>query len=175
MESSLPEGLVVRPLRPGDAEAFHALQNGPAVLRGHAYAPYRTLDQTRQQLEKLAPSAVYIGAWVGEALVGQVGLHPQTTRRSHVGQVGISVGDGWQRRGIGRHLMAQVLDLADNWLGLRRLELYVFADNDAAIALYRRCGFEIEARLRGQVLREGRLVDSFLMGRLREPLPLATE
>jgi len=175
MESSLPEGLVVRPLRPGDAEAFHALQNGPAVMRGHAYAPYRTLDETRQQLEKLVPSTVYIGAWIGETLIGQVGLDPQKTRRSHVGQIGISVRDGWQRRGIGRHLLAQVLDLADNWLGLRRLELHVFADNEAAIALYRQCGFEVEARFRGSVLREGVLVDSFLMGRLREPLPLATE
>jgi L-phenylalanine/L-methionine N-acetyltransferase len=175
MESSLPEGLVVRPVRPGDAEAFYALQQGPSVMRGHVALPYRTVSETRQQLEKLAMPAVGIGAWVGETMVGEVELHPQRARRSHVGQIAISVHEGWQGRGIGRHLMAQLLDLADNWLGLRRLELHVFTDNAAAIALYRKCGFEIEARFRGSVLREGVLVDSFMMGRLREPLPLATE
>ncbi|WP_027797805.1 GNAT family N-acetyltransferase [Paraburkholderia acidipaludis] len=175
MQSRIPEGLVVRALRPGDAEAFHTLQSGPSVLRGHAHAPYGSLEATREWLEKLVPPAVLIGAWVGETLVGSVGLSPQKTRRSHVGQIGISVHDDWRRRGIGAHLMTQVLDLADNWLGLRRLELHVFTDNAAAIALYRQCGFEIEACLRGSVLREGVLIDSFLMGRLRDPLPFATE
>jgi L-phenylalanine/L-methionine N-acetyltransferase len=175
MQSRIPEGLVVRAMRPGDAEAFHALQQGPSVLRGHTHAPYATLAETREWLEKLAAPAVSIGAWVGETLVGQVELHPQKIRRSHVGQIAIRVHDAWQRRGIGRHLMGQVLDLADNWLGLRRLELHVFTDNAAAIALYRQCGFEVEARFRGSVLREGIFIDSFLMARLVAPLPFATE
>jgi L-phenylalanine/L-methionine N-acetyltransferase len=175
MQSRIPEGLVVRALRPGDADAFHVLQNGPSVLRGHTHVPYGSLEATRKWLEKLAPPSLLIGAWMGETLVGSIGLSPQKMRRSHVGQIGISVHDAWQRRGIGRHLMMQALDLADNWLGLRRLELRVFTDNEAAIALYRQCGFEIEARFRGSVLREGVLIDSFLMGRLRDPLPFATE
>ncbi|WP_322012528.1 GNAT family N-acetyltransferase [Paraburkholderia sp. J12] len=175
MQSRIPEGLVVRAMRPGDAEAFHALQQGPSVLRGHVHTPYRTLAETRQSLEKLAAPAVSIGAWAGETLVGQVGLYPQKMRRSHVGQIAISVHDAWQRRGIGKRLMTEVLDLADNWLGLRRLELHVFTDNEAAIALYRQCGFEVEAHFRGSVLREGVLVDSFVMARLIAPLPFATE
>lgn len=175
MQSRLPEGLVVRTLRPGDADAFHALQQGPSVMRGHVYTPYRSVEETRRWLDKLASPTLAIGAWVGEAMVGEAELHPQKLRRAHVGQIAISVHENWQRRGIGRHLMAQLTDFADNWLGLRRLELHVFTDNDAAVALYRQCGFEVEARFRGSVLREGKLVDSFLMARLRDPLPLAPE
>lgn len=175
MQSRLPEGLVVRALRPGDAEVFHALQHGPSVVRGNPHAPYRSVERTRDWIGKLASPTLAIGAWVGEAVVGEAELHPMKLRRSHVGMVGISVHDAWQRRGIGRHLMTQVLDYADNWLGLRRLELMVFTDNEAALGLYRKCGFEIEARFRGDVLREGVLVDSFLMARLREPLPLVPE
>lgn len=41
--------------------------------------------------------------------------------------------------------METALDLADNWLGLSRVELTVFTDNATAIALYEKFGFEIEA------------------------------
>jgi L-phenylalanine/L-methionine N-acetyltransferase len=175
MQSRLPEGLVVRALRPGDAEALHALNQGPTVVWGNAQGPYSSLAQTREWIASAVSPALMIGAWVGETMVGQADLHPQKLRRAHVGEIGISVRDGWQGRGIGAHLMGQILDHADNWLGLRRLELRVFAGNERAIALYRQCGFEVEARLRGAVLRAGVLIDAFLMARLRDPLPLAPE
>jgi putative acetyltransferase len=56
----------------------------------------------------------------------------------------MGVRDDWQGKGVGSALMRAALDLADNWLGLRRLELNVHADNERAIALYRKFGFEIE-------------------------------
>jgi putative acetyltransferase len=43
-------------------------------------------------------------------------------------------------------MMRAVIDLADKWLNLARIELTVFTDNEPAIALYRKFGFEIEAR-----------------------------
>jgi L-phenylalanine/L-methionine N-acetyltransferase len=175
MQSRLPEGFVVRALRPGDAEAVHALRHGSAVQRGHGRAPYQPVERTREQIGSVVSPALAIGAWVGESMVGEAELHPQKLRRAHVGELGISVHDGWQRHGIGAHLMGQLLDFADNWLGLRRLELHVFTDNEGAIALYRKCGFEVEARKRGMVLREGVLIDAFLMARLRDALPFAPE
>jgi putative acetyltransferase len=63
--------------------------------------------------------------------------------------------------------MHAIIDLADNWLNLTRLELEVYADNEAAIHLYERFGFEIEGTLRQHAFREGRYVDSKMMGRLR--------
>lgn len=175
MQSSLPEGLVVRALRPGDAEALHALRLSPAIVRGNAGGPYSSVAQTREWIASVVSPALVIGAWVGETIVGEAELHPQKLRRAHVCAIGISVRDDWQRRGVGTFLMGQILEFADNWLGLRRLELHVYTDNAAAIALCQKCGFEIEARLRGAVLREGVLADFFLMARLRDPLPLAPE
>ena len=35
----------------------------------------------------------------------------------------------WQGMGVGTALMRAALDLADNWLGLRRVELTIYADN----------------------------------------------
>ncbi len=58
----------------------------------------------------------------------------------------MSVHDDFQNRGVGSALMAAMIELADNWLGLRRIELEVYADNAAAIHLYEKFGFVIEGR-----------------------------
>lgn len=81
----------------------------------------------------------------------------------------MGVHDAHTGRGIGRRLLDAVLDYADNWLGLIRLELSVNVDNAPALRLYERAGFEIEGRERQSILRDGVLVDAFTMSRLRPP------
>ncbi|MEQ5839104.1 GNAT family N-acetyltransferase [Paraburkholderia acidicola] len=171
--TQLPEGLTLRALRPADAEQLHALLELPASMHGNPFKPYGTLAGRREYIEKLDASQIAIAATIGDTLVGEAGLTPNKGRRAHSGSISIGVHDAWHRRGIGRALMTELLDLADNWLGLRRVELRVFADNHAAIALYREFGFEIEARRRGAVLRDGVLIDDYFMARLREPAPFA--
>ncbi len=61
----------------------------------------------------------------------------------------------------------RAIDIADNWLNYHRLRLEVYTDNAAAIALYRKFGFEIEGTLREDAFRDGRYVDAYTMGRLR--------
>ena len=64
-------------------------------------------------------------------------------------------------------MMEAVIEMADNWLSLSRLELNVYTDNDAAIHLYEKQGFEIEGTLRNYAFRDGRYVDSYAMARIR--------
>lgn len=71
------------------------------------------------------------------------------------------------RRGGGTALMAAMIDLADNWLGLHRIELTVNADNAAAIHLYEKVGFTVEGRFRDYLFRAGQYVDALAMARLR--------
>lgn len=77
----------------------------------------------------------------------------------------MAVRDDWQRRGVGTALLSAAVDLADNWIGYARLELTVYADNAAAVALYRKFGFEVEGTARRYALRDGRFVDAFMMAR----------
>ncbi|MCW5559795.1 MAG: GNAT family N-acetyltransferase, partial [Verrucomicrobiae bacterium] len=102
-------------------------------------------------------------------VVGVVGLHLNTARprRAHAAELGMTVRDDWQRRGVGHALLAAALDMADRWLPLRRVQLTVFVDNAAAIHLYRKHGFETEGTLREFALRDGQYVDALLMARLR--------
>jgi len=70
-----------------------------------------------------------------------------------------------QRQGLARACMADWQDIARN-NGAGRAFLEVAADNLAATALYRACGFEISGSRRGYYRREGTIaVDALMMSR----------
>ena len=48
-----------------------------------------------------------------------------------------------------------------------RVELTVYADNDAAIGLYKKFGFSVEGLSPSYAMRDGELVDTLHMGRIR--------
>jgi putative acetyltransferase len=108
-------------------------------------------------------------AEIDGTVVGNLGLHSmaKSPRRRHAGYVGMSVHDAWHRHGVGTALMSAAIDLADNWLQYTRLELTVYVDNPGALALYRKCGFEIEGTLRQYAFRDGKYVDAYTMARLK--------
>lgn len=56
----------------------------------------------------------------------------------------MGVHDDHQGKGIGTALLRELIDAADNWLGLRRIELTVYTDNVRAVHLYQKFGFETE-------------------------------
>lgn len=91
----------------------------------------------------------------------------ENPRRSHVATFGISVAADVQGRGVGHALMREMVNLCDNWLRIERIELTVFADNPAALALYKKFGFEIEGTGRNFALRNGDYVDAYYMARLK--------
>jgi len=99
----------------------------------------------------------------GGQLVGVI--HVEATRHGF-GEIGMLVRQGWRGRGIGSALLAAAEELARE-LGLHKLSLEVFAHNDAAIALYRKCGFIEEGRKVRQYRRvSGEQWDTIVMGRL---------
>jgi putative acetyltransferase len=67
---------------------------------------------------------------------------------------------------VGDARMSGLLEYADRWAGLLRIELTVWADNARAIRLYEKYGFALEGRLRAYGFRDGRYVDALGMARL---------
>ncbi len=168
-----PDGLVIRAREPSDFAEIAALMALPRVRWGTLRLPFTSADATCKWLEKAPEGHIAIVAILDGRLVGLAGLHPDKGRRSHVASIGLSVHDDFHARGIGSALVAALVDTADNWLNLRRLDLVVYVDNAPAIGLYEKFGFVIEGRRRGDVFRDGAFVDSFIMARLRgfEPQP----
>jgi putative acetyltransferase len=164
----------VRPLEPADIPDVHAVFQCPRVLRFTTGIP-SPLAETERRLSP-SPGTHHQVAVVDQRVVGVVGLHGNhTPRRRHLAQLGISVHDEHQGRGIGGALLASILALADQYLGLVRVELTVDVDNPRAIALYERHGFVHEGRLRASLMRDAVYVDSLQMARVREPPRLSLE
>lgn len=140
-----------------------------AVYSGTLQLPYPSRDYWRKRLSENTDSSYYLVGIIEDRIIGMVSVDtfPNRPRRRHAGEIGISVHAEWQGKGVGKELMRAIVDLADNWLNLTRLELEVYADNEAAIRLYERFGFEVEGRLRQHALRDGQFVDSIMMGRIR--------
>jgi putative acetyltransferase len=163
------EGLHIRRAEPEDYSSIYEMFSCPKVFAGTLQLPYPSREEWRRRLAEPAEGHYNLVAVVSDRVVGLLGLDtfPNKPRRRHVGTFGISVHDDWQGKGVGAALMKACLDLADNWLNLERLELEVYADNEAAIGLYERFGFEHEGTLRKHALRDGQYVDSKMMARLR--------
>lgn len=161
-------GLTIRAREPADWQEVAALMDLPKVRFGTLRLPFTSKEQWRKMMEAPPDGMTGIVAVLDGRIVGNAGVIQQKGRRSHVGDIGMSVHDDFCGRGIGSALMAALIDAADNWLNLRRLELAVYVDNEPAIRLYRKFGFEIEGTRRADAFRDGRFVNSFAMARLRD-------
>ncbi len=174
--------LTLRRATVDDAAAYARILGDPAVYPNLMQVPYTNEDIWRSRLaERTAPGKndlMLVAERVvhGQAeVVGSAGLHPSSDlpRLRHVAVIGISVAAEAQRQGVGKALMQAMCDYADRWMQVLRIELAVYSDNEAAIALYRKFGFEIESTQRGYALRDGAYVDSLTMARLHPNPPAA--
>jgi L-phenylalanine/L-methionine N-acetyltransferase len=160
--------LVIRQAEPSDAEALWRCFTAPKVVRGTLQLPYRSLESVREFLTKSSEGNYQLVAEVDGEVVGSIGLIANTRPRiNHIGSLGMMVRDDWQGKGIGSRMMQAAVELADQWLNLVRLELTVYVDNEPAIALYRKFGFEIEGTHRKSTFRDGEFVDTYTMARVK--------
>jgi len=160
--------ITIRTADPSDAEAILKCYTAPLAARNTLQIPYRSLESVREQLTKSGEGDHLMVAEIEGEVVGVIGLHTSSRPRvNHKAEVGMMVRDDWKGKGVGAALMQAVIELADKWLNLTRIELTVFTDNESAIALYRKFGFEIEGTLRKYAFRDGEFVDAFAMARIR--------
>ena len=160
--------IVVRRAEPADAEAIHATFLGPRAIGGTLQLPYPSVEAWRKRLAEVPADDYLLVATVAGEVIGNLGLHAtsKSPRRRHVGHLGMAVRDDRQGRGVGTALLRAAIELADGWLNYQRLELTVYADNLAALHLYRKFGFTIEGTCRAYAFRDGKYVDAYAMARL---------
>ncbi|OHX19304.1 GNAT family N-acetyltransferase [Chromobacterium sphagni] len=127
----------IRHLAPSDAGAVHEMMSDAATFGTMLGLPYPSLHERKERMLAQDGAAQQLVALSGDVgLVGTATLIPaERERLLSTAELGIGVHRDWQGRGVGSALLAALLDLADHWVGIRRVELTVFADNRRAYAL----------------------------------------
>lgn len=164
----------IRSGRPGDARALVRLLDAiaaepvPTLLMVPGQITAREWRH-RIGLAGTSDTSLFLCAWIGSRLVGNLGLvsdaHPAS---AHVRVLGMSVARDCRGLGIGGAL----LEAAVAWAaahGAEKVVLSVFAHNAPALAVYERHGFVREGLRRRQFVRAGEYHDEVLMARFPRP------
>ena len=161
--------MIIRPVRPEDAKDIQALRVMKGVRETILALASERVTSAAAYIDGLTANDHVMVAEADGRVVGCAGLHiPMMPRQRHTAALGIMVHAEHQGKGIGKALMKALLDLADNWLLLKRVELTVYTDNERAVSLYKKMGFVVEGTKKYAAVKDGVHSDEYLMARYRD-------
>lgn len=160
----------ILPVNEEHIETFHAALDRVARERKYlAMLEAPPLEKFRDFVlnnirNKVFPQVVAVadGKVVGWCDVMMVSDRPV---HAHAGFVTIGIVEEWRGRGVGAALLKNAIAAAKA-RGLTRLELIVREENTAAVALYKKMGFEIEGLKRNANRVDGVYENAYVMGLL---------
>ena len=114
------------------------------------------------------PNMLYLGAFAKDALAGQLffkKMVPGHPWKDHLGYFGMGI----RKEYWGLRLGSYLLNAADKFalkIGVKRIEAYVRTDNERALALYRKNGYEIDGTRKNSSFVDGKFYDEFYIAKL---------
>ena len=161
------DGITIRHSSDVDIDHIRQIYAEPSNILATLQLPFPSLELWQERLASMPEGSFSLVACRGEEVLGQLGLEMRNNpRRRHAATLGMAVRSSARRQGVGSTLLLAAIDLAERWLAIRRIELEVYTDNEAAVALYKKFGFAAEGTLRQYAFRDGALADIYVMARL---------
>ncbi|TXR52126.1 GNAT family N-acetyltransferase [Reinekea thalattae] len=159
--------IIVRRAEANDARAIKEVYEGKAAYGNTLQLPKPSYELWQQRFSNVPENVYAYVALIEDEVVGNLGFHVQTNpRRRHVATFGMGVKDNFTGQGVGSALLATAIDLADNWLNIKRIEITAFVDNTSAISLYKKFGFVIEGEAPAYAFRNGEFASVYHMARV---------
>ncbi len=168
------EGLRLRAWRRGDEPALVKYANNRKIWRNLSDRfphPYRPRDarwwvdlQDRPDFHEIA-FAIEHG---GEA-VGGIGLSPRDDLQVKVGEIGYWVGEPFWGQGLATAAVVLLTRWAFAELDLVRIYATVLDWNPGSARVLEKAGYELEARLKKNIFKDGEIIDSLLYASVRGP------
>lgn len=160
--------IVIRPTQLSDAAALAELYSQPKAQSETLQLPLASEALWQKRLADIPEHIYSFVAEVDAQVVGNIGFeHLRSPRLIHCGTFGLGVHDSYHGLGIASKLIETVIDLADNWLQIKRIQIDVNSDNQVAIACYKKFGFEIEGEAKCSVFRNGEYISTYYMARIK--------
>ena len=108
---------------------------------------------------------VFLAAEYGSTIIGTTAIELNQGRKSHIGELGITIRKNYRGIGIGKHLTREILKLSKKELKPKPkiIRLSVYSTNKPAISLYKKYGFKRAATIPSQIKYKGRLIDEVIM------------
>lgn len=158
------EKIIIRPVKITDAPEIHNIRIMPEVYENTMSLPSETLGNIEEFLRTNKDPVLV--AEVDGHVVGMAGLYIyKPERMKHRARLGIMIHKDFQGHGIGKALMQEIINIADKWLMLKRIDLEVFTDNERAVNLYKSAGFVVEGTAKYAGVRNGMYQDFYTMAR----------
>ncbi|WP_026970486.1 GNAT family N-acetyltransferase [Aliagarivorans marinus] len=159
--------LTIRRAQYSDVSAIKAIYAQAHAYEATLQLPYPSDENWHKRFEASPPEHYNLVAEREGKLVGQLTLETsRRARRKHVATFGMAVCSSALKQGVGSALLSAAIDMCDNWLNIQRIEVECYSDNQAAIALYTKLGFEVEGEHKNYAFKNGRFADVLSMARL---------
>jgi putative acetyltransferase len=159
------QNISIRHFEPSDLPQVHALYSERLAFADTLQLPFQAIGHWEAKLASRAGFTCLV-AIRGDEVVGQLGLEvSQSPRRRHVATIGMGVKAAARQSGVGSALLSAAIDSCEKWMGVSRIEIEVYTDNAAAIALYQKHGFVVEGTCLNYALRDGH-VNAHVMARV---------
>lgn len=145
-------------------DMFSTLSKESLRFLVHQFTKERIENWTKYiDYEKSLPILALIQEEDRERVIGSASLHFHSLEAvKHKAELGITVHDDYQNRGLGKQMIEHLLEIA-HLKGLKKIYLRVDTENIRAIHVYEKCGFKIEAKLEKEDFVNGQFRDDYQM------------
>lgn len=156
----------LRPLERSDLARSIKWLNNPEIMRllGRRHAMSMAEEEKwYEDYLKAGKSRIFAIVEENGEHIGNIGLH-NIDKENRRASLGIVIGEKQKwGMGYGSKALMTALKYAFRELGLHKVSLRVFQNNERAIKSYSRCGFKKEGVEREQVFKDGKFHDLFIM------------
>jgi RimJ/RimL family protein N-acetyltransferase len=161
----------IRPWRLDDAESLARHANNRKIWLGlrdifpHPYTIQDAHEFLQQAINDQSRTRFCIE--VDGRAVGGMGIHPGEDVHRHTATLGYWLGEEFWGRGVMTEAVAALTDSCFDNFPFRRISAEVFANNAASARVLEKAGFVFEGRLRKNVIKDGKLLDSLLYAKTK--------
>ena len=134
-------------------------------------SPY-TLDKGQEFLDhvmKQVPCEV-LAIDLNGKVIGNIGIHPQSDVNRLNAELGYFIGETHWGKGYATQAIQQMISYAFENFPIERIFARPFGSNLASQRVLEKAGFELEARINGILIKNGKIEDELIFGLRKEKI-----